>query len=665
MCTLIYGEACHIKGQRIGETITGSRNLSKTYAYDGFGRLCQFIVSDSGDQNAMLRADYTFDSRGRLKETTLSSARSPTIPEWNYNRKFTYDGFGQLREDCCTFRPTGNMTKVEYKYDGNSNIVSLDTGIATETRSYNAVDQRADAGFQYDSNGRLLTDNRGLKYTYDTNDRLLGVKSQAADIQYEYYPDGAMSRHVSKDKTSEFYYDGGCVNASKTHENNTDKKTSFLLQPGHRVLSTDMQTMQTTHYIDNRGSIVLETDSSSEKASFYDAYGAVSSTASADEFSFGFQQEFTDNTSVGLLYMRSRFYSTQLDSFITMDGSRKDNRYSYCVGDPINLIDPTGHSAVSSLAGFGVGTATTLVVAGVATAIFAPEALIPIMAIGAFSGAAGSVAGNAVSTKLDGGDYTWSQAGIDIASGAIGGAAGAGLGALGGKGAAMLALSRGWSEATLQNFAVVSAGIIGGAGGSVASTLTSEVLSGGGISGSDLAINAVVGGLAGGIGGGLAMKKSPGAPQRSLARAMQPRVYQDANGGRMLLFHDDASYHECIKLHETSHNGSGGFRVYDKRQGEIILDRSVLVHGNDEGVVGPFIKGHYRQMKIETFSKWLADNGWNSAADNGNAIKFLSCQGGLGNAQVLANALQRPVWGTSRDVGVFESGGGWRQFDPN
>ena len=412
-CSLTYGEACHVKGQKIGETITGGRNMAKTFAYDGFGRLRQFIVRDLNDGKTVLQGEYRFDSRGRLKETQLRSEKSPTTLEYNYIRSFTYDGFGQLREDTCTFTPTGKVTNVEYKYDGNSNIISVTSGGTTETRTYNAIDQRADPGFQYDTNGRLLQDNRGLVYAYDANDRLLGVQSQVADTQYEYYPDGAMSRHILKDKTSEFYYDGGCVNASKTHENNTDTKTSFLLQPGHRILSTDVQTARTTHYIENRGSTVIETDSFSEKASFYNAYGAVSEKISANEFNFGFQQEFTDKSSGGLLYLRSRFYSTQLGSFITMDGAQKDNRYSYCIGDPINLIDPTGRSAVSFAAGFGVGTATTLIVAGVATAIFAPETLLPIMAIGAVSGAAGSVAGNAVSTKMDGGDYTlcWRRGG--------------------------------------------------------------------------------------------------------------------------------------------------------------------------------------------------------------------------------------------------------------
>ena len=256
---------------------------------------------------------------------------------------------------------------------------------------------------------------------------------------------------------------------------------------------------------------------------------------------------------------------------------------------------------------------------------------------------------------------TLRQAGIDITSGAIGGLAGAGLGALGGKGAAMLALSRGWSEAALNNFALVSAGVIGGAGGSVASTLASEVLSGGSISGSDLAINAFVGGLAGGLGGAWAMKKSPGAPQRSLAKAMRPYTHDN---GKMLLFHSEASYRECIALHEASPGGNSGYRVYGRRTGEVILDRSVFVHGNDKGLVGPFIKGHYRQMKIETFAKYLAEYGLSSAVDGGSAVKFLSCQGGVagGNAQVIADTLQRPVWGTSRDVGVYDAGGGWHEF---
>ena len=69
----------------------------------------------------------------------------------------------------------------------------------------------------------------------------------------------------------------------------------------------------------------------------------------------------------GLVYLRSRWYQPDHGSFITMDSSRKENRYAFCSGDPINLFDGTGHSPTGAMiAGLVVGIAAT-VIAGVLT----------------------------------------------------------------------------------------------------------------------------------------------------------------------------------------------------------------------------------------------------------------------------------------------------------
>ena len=51
----------------------------------------------------------------------------------------------------------------------------------------------------------------------------------------------------------------------------------------------------------------------------------------------------------GLIYMRARYYATEIQRFLSLDpvlGSVSDsqslNRYAFCVNDPINRIDPLG-----------------------------------------------------------------------------------------------------------------------------------------------------------------------------------------------------------------------------------------------------------------------------------------------------------------------------------
>jgi RHS repeat-associated protein len=100
---------------------------------------------------------------------------------------------------------------------------------------------------------------------------------------------------------------------------------------------------------DGLGSVVGEVDplgnlTSSPK---YDVYGAVRSnggSASSKQGFVGSLGHITDDT--GLIYMRARYYDSNLGRFISQDpGYSGNNWFDYCDNNPVNKADANGNNS--------------------------------------------------------------------------------------------------------------------------------------------------------------------------------------------------------------------------------------------------------------------------------------------------------------------------------
>lgn len=439
---LLYGTVNHTFGQQVGHTCSGSTSTQTKTSYDGFGRP-SLDVSQDGAGVVLLETSYKYNSRGQIE---YQSSKSALASELNTERRYQYDGLEQLITETETFDQS-TVAKT-YSYDGNSNVIAVDANREANLLTYNAIDQRTDGGFRYDANGRMIQDNDGQTFTYDERDRLVSVTSapQDASAEFGYLSDNRLAHRISSDgHISKFYHDDSFINAIYTSEN--DSNTECSRTSLTRNASSGIVGYQDEKYagqaLSQRGSIGLVLDANAHISSQYTAYGTRhnSTTSSNLLTDFGFTQGFTDRLS-GLVHLGSRFYNPKQMSFLTMDSVHTENRYAYCEGDPVNRIDPTGHSWVDWLLAPSVGAITTLVATAVANSLFtaalAAVANVALTAVtggawavamavaagvaGAVGGALGSLASNYICDKwgdrqVSDSDYFWGA----VAGAAIGG----------------------------------------------------------------------------------------------------------------------------------------------------------------------------------------------------------------------------------------------------
>jgi RHS repeat-associated protein len=89
-------------------------------------------------------------------------------------------------------------------------------------------------------------------------------------------------------------------------------------------------------------------------AQSFEPYGDLLTSAGTGTTSYGFTGEQFDG-STGLLYLRARYYAGGVGRFVTRDtwagnhfSPQSLNAWIYVAGNPVNLLDPSGHWAVPS-----------------------------------------------------------------------------------------------------------------------------------------------------------------------------------------------------------------------------------------------------------------------------------------------------------------------------
>jgi RHS repeat-associated protein len=366
-------------------------NLEADFAYNEFGQLCQ---SSTRHGAKSLITEFEYDSLSRETKRTMTLTGQPvrTLSQvWydddhlhsreqhiggqsSYKETFIYDQRGRLEEYTCTgddlpkdaygnriksqafrFDPLDNITRCisEFADDPDVDVARFtyaddDTCQLTKmTHSHASYPQETE--FSYDADGHLLNDQAGHKLSYNSQGRLLEVKSATDQpiIAYRYdgHDDLVAVQKATGSETQRFYQG---YSLSHTVQENTLIQCLFDQDRpiGQQQYGDDSKTLLLLTNAAN--SVMGESPSDDEPRNrSYSAYGE----QPEDDLQslLAFNGEMREEIGGWYLLGRGyRAYNPSLMRFHSPDslspfGGGGINPYMYCAGNPISFRDPTGH----------------------------------------------------------------------------------------------------------------------------------------------------------------------------------------------------------------------------------------------------------------------------------------------------------------------------------
>ena len=398
------------------------------YAYDSIGQVLTVMDKVNTGNNSMTQS-YEYDALNRLTSATGSYG----------SKSYVYDSIGNIkRKDGLTY----NYGEPNSQVDSNGNSVG--------SAGPHAVTSLSDGTtIKYDLNGnmvRLQRVSNTTNYAYDSQNRLNKVTvGGLVAATYVYDGDGGRTQKTVIRRDLALYNDNvnaklfGSVskplpatagnpttdttisvgNLYET-ESGTARVTKHIYLGSTRVASVNSDGNVFYYHTDHLGgtNVISDQTSNLRELTEYDPFGQVFvhekyGNDFATSWYYFTGKPLDDET--GLIFLGARYYNPSLGRFITPDtvvqapnNPQTLNRYSYCGNNPVNAIDPTGHSWWKKF-WHSVEKVLSYVIGGVFGAPY-------VMA--AFQGNWGMVAKGVLNTLglLSGNPFFMISAGLSIAS---------------------------------------------------------------------------------------------------------------------------------------------------------------------------------------------------------------------------------------------------------
>jgi RHS repeat-associated protein len=322
--------------------------VQTSYTYNSLNRMTNLSIN--GTSTILASYAYTLGAAGHRLSVTEQSGRTV---------QYTYDDLYRLTQENITGVPDAAQNGVvDYTFDPVGNRLARTSTLAaipSQTSTYDANDRLASE--TYDNNGNTIISN-GKTYNFDWENHLTSVNQGAAT--YVYDGDGNRVAKSVAGVTTKYLVDmnnptgyaqvldeivGGGVQRTYTYGNDLISENQLI-----------NGNWQASFYgYDGHGSVRLLSDSAGAVTDTYtyDAFGnLLSQTGSTpNERLYAGEQYDAD---LGFYYSRARYLNPQYGRFLSMDsfgGSRADplslHKYLYTNGDPVNMLDPSGHQGMS------------------------------------------------------------------------------------------------------------------------------------------------------------------------------------------------------------------------------------------------------------------------------------------------------------------------------
>jgi RHS repeat-associated protein len=331
-------------GNGLPGAVTGGP-LNLTRSFNGYGEVKSqnFLVNGLG----ITSWELTRDKNGRI------ITKAETVDGITSNYVYTYDSMGRL------LTVTKDDTLVEeYQYDSvgrRTYEMNVLKGISGRTFTYSDEDHLLTAGdvtYQYDADGFLTTKTQGsdmTTYNYSSRGELINVNlPNGSLIEYINDPIGRRIAKMVDGVITEKYLWQGLTRLLAVYDGNNNLFMRFEYADARMPVA--MTKGGITYYLtyDQVGSLRIVADASGNavKRIDYDSFGnIINDTNPGFEVPFGFAGGLYDSDT-GLVRFGFRDYDPNIGRWTAKDpilflGGDPDF-YGYCLGDPINWIDPDG-----------------------------------------------------------------------------------------------------------------------------------------------------------------------------------------------------------------------------------------------------------------------------------------------------------------------------------
>ncbi|KAJ5853126.1 RHS Repeat protein [Penicillium rubens] len=409
-------------GREEKRTVTRGSSVLRImeHSYGPTGLLVERSLQ-TGSGSAVRTETFGYDNLNRLAEYTCTGSEPPVDEYGNLkSQKFEFDRFDNLEKVTTTFQDGSDNIAIHYFADDDpTQLIRI-----THTHS----NYRPEVKLKYDGNGSLTEDEKSQKLTYDDLNRLAEVRDSNGALLCEYRYDALgrlVCQKVPDQADTHLFYRGDSLVAIQTGER---KITLVAIDSGTywgQIVQDGSSSTIQNWVSDGRRSVLAWVDRGVVHHTQYTPYGF---SPREDSPPIGFNGQWRDPVT-GWYHLGNgyRVYNPILMRFHTPDPSSpftsgEINPYAYCLGDPINRVDPSGHFSLfgiefslkdilMTVVSIAVGTALGVLTGGASLAIQIGVSV----AVGVVTDFTASVTYDVVA----GDDINWGELGINLGLSAL------------------------------------------------------------------------------------------------------------------------------------------------------------------------------------------------------------------------------------------------------